>query len=127
MLKNFNQFINENLNSKLKSAKLEWTVDGACGMFASTFKEVNSKVTIMGILDMKYKPKPTIQHYFLELDGKYFDGEGAKSLKDFEKKYNGIAVKINDEGFEFGKDENDYSDLPEWGIDNNIKKSIENL
>jgi hypothetical protein len=121
----FNEFLNENLISKLKSAELEWTVDGSCGMFASTFSEIVPKSNVIGILDKKYKPNPTIQHYFIELGGKYFDGEGEKTLKNFEKKYGGVAVKINDEGYEFGKEESDYSDLPEWGLDTNIKQEIE--
>jgi hypothetical protein len=127
MLKKFNEFINENLISKLKSAKLEWTVDGACGVFAASFNETFPKSNVMGILDKTYGPKPTIQHYFIELNGKYFDGEGEKSLTDFERKYGGISVRINNKGFEFGKEENDYSDLPDWGSDISMKREIEKL
>jgi len=127
MLKKFNEFINEDISSKIKSTNLEWTVDGACGIFAYTFKEVFPKVNIMGILDKKYKPKPTMQHYFIEMNGKYFDGEGEKTIKEFENQYGGTAIKVDDDGFEKGKTDNDYSDLPDFGSDKAIKKSIEKL
>jgi hypothetical protein len=127
MLKKFKEYINEDINSKIKSSNLGWTVDGGCGIFAYTFKEVFPKANIMGILDKKYKPKPTMQHYFIEMDGKYFDGEGEKTIKEFESQYKGIAIKVDNDGFEKGKDEDDYSDLPDWGSDNSIKKSIEKL
>jgi hypothetical protein len=108
------------------SGTLAWTVDGYCGAYAATYKALHPESQLWGILDKTYKPSPTIQHYFIEDDGKFFDGAGKKSLKDFEKKYRGMAVKIEDSGFEKGKSEDDYTDLPEWGVDKTIEKALKN-
>lgn len=117
--KKYNEFlIEESISSKLSKWHLENSVDGQCGIFAYTYKKLNPKSEIFGILDLSYKPKPTIQHYFIKDGNEFFDGSGIKTLKEFKKQYRGTSIKVNDSGVEDGKDEDDYSDLPDFGFDN---------
>jgi hypothetical protein len=121
--KKFNEFLKENLfASKISKWHLENSVDGECGIFAATYKKLNPKSEVFGILDISYKPKPTIQHYFIKDKNLYFDGSGVKTIKDFENLYNGIAIKVNNEGYEEGKTEDEYSDLPDFGFDTRYEK-----
>jgi hypothetical protein len=126
-IKTFESFLFESINQSLLRANLTWTIDGSCGLFASTFAKLFPNASVYGILDKSYKPKPTMQHYFVELNGEYFDGGGTKSLATFEKTYGGTAVKVNQDGLEAGKSEDSYSDLPEWGEDPLIAKALKSI
>ena len=69
-------------------------------------------------LKERFTPSESDKQIARKFGKEFFDGSGIKTLKEFEKQYRGTSIKVNDSGVEDGKDEDDYSDLPDFGFDN---------